>query len=133
MREIKFRAKTLYGSWAYGYLTARERGLCIDRNFVKDKRNNEDPNNNVYECPYVDSSTIGQFTGFCDKKGEEIYEGDILKVDFLCHLSEVRYNKDSFMACKENYISYYLTEVCHNCVVIGNIHDNPEQMKGGTK
>ena len=36
MREIKFRGKTLYGKWAYGNLTTRERdnGLITCGNAV---------------------------------------------------------------------------------------------------
>ena len=66
IENIKFKAKsTLDGAWVQGDLVHKEDGaICILRNGF-----------NVSE---VDPSTVCQFTGMKDEKGNEIWEGDVL-------------------------------------------------------
>lgn len=123
MREILFRGKRLdNGEWIYGDL------LQSDNPFRK------------YICPkntasmvHVDCKSIGQYTGLCDRRGERIFEGDI--VDILPEADEIgviEWSDDEAMFMLEadvfcaNFDNYYSTDG----EVIGNIHDNPDLLKG---
>ena len=73
-----------------------------------------------------------------DHKGHEIYEGDIVKV----RVTNERFKKNprfeiGFVSF-DNYEggwtnNVYFRFLPHRMEVIGNIHDNPELLKGGEK
>ena len=144
MREILFRGKMDNGEWVYGSfcMDALEQfnGLCGIDGFIRlyDKGKGK---MQTYE---VDRETVGQYTGLMDKNGKRIFEGDIVaqnwydydeprddsfgKVVFCeydCSFSVMDVNKDGFMPLGR--CGSYHWEVD----VIGNIHDNPELLKGG--
>ena len=66
---------------------------------------------------------IMQYTGLKDKNGKEIYEGDILEVyggECINYLVESLYS-----------IFYDRINTELEYEIIGNIHENPELLKGG--
>lgn len=70
MRQIKFRGKRKdTGEWVYGDLVHTIKDILIL------------PIDEGWNQYSVNSKTIGQFTGLCDKNGKEIYEGDILSAN----------------------------------------------------
>lgn len=88
-----------------------------------------DENGNLFE---VAPATVGQYTGLKDKNGKEIYEDDIL-LDESGAYAVVYYSMGSFCVdFGEGFDLQYFTDSIHEiCYVAGNIHDNPELLKGG--
>ena len=93
---------------------------------------------------FVDPSTIGEYTGLKDKHGKMIFEGDIIKLNTdgikfngvaLTVIGKVVYNEKnaSFAISGKDEIGakHYDYFPIKNIEVIGNIHDNPELLKGG--
>jgi len=74
MREIDFRGKTETGEWVYGSLYTDAQNECY---IIRSK--DEDPS---FEILWVDSDTVGQFTGAWDSNDHKIYEGDILANEY---------------------------------------------------
>ncbi len=131
-REIKYRGKDLENenSWRYGSLIVYPNGNCVIVEFDKDGN----------ELSYdVDSETVGQFTGLYDKDGKEIYEGDYLK-GLGDEIYAVWYSKE--LACymvdlvvpdSQATDSLGCYDIEKYFEVIGNIHDNPELLKGNSQ
>ena len=131
MRTIKFRGKDIdTGEWLYGDLVRSKDG-SMAAILVSDRDSYD-------ECT-VEYDTVGQFTGLYDKNGKEIYEGDIIISDEYKNAQHyVRYMESEAMFVAM-IIGSSLDEYCgirqwwidkFSKKVIGNIHDNPELLKG---
>ena len=123
MRTIKFRGKDRRtGKWFYGNL------------YVKDIYGRTHICTPERGCFDIDPGTVGQFTSLYDVSGKEIYEGDIL--DFNGLKIEVRFVRGVFALLCNGDLGNELCGYCRTDMfakVIGNIHDNPELLKGGEK
>lgn len=127
MREILFRGKRKdNGIWITGvYHPAGGRHLIFPLPIIPPKIE-------------VDPATVGQFTGYCDKAGKRVFEGDVVKYYDIIVKKEltscVEWWEDGFILQEIggfNGPSMCLVFEESQVEIIGNIHDNPELLKEG--
>ena len=152
MREILFRGKRIdNGEWVEGYY-----GEFHNRPTVQRENSCQifEPREDAYICGsyigglwhVVDRKTVGQFTGLTDKNGKKIFEGDVVESKFTKKPYIVRFGEYTYTneygeeecACglyNEEADGYVTPFGCPEnwASVIGNIHDNPELLKGGAE
>lgn len=141
MREFLFRA---YDKGRKEYLSDGHLFIAINKSkhpniseIYLDKISNHDK--------YKERFVIEEYTGQIDKNGKKIFEGDLLLDGNLIWV--VAFENGAFVCKDENFKTFfnfyehsgydtktksrksYISEY----VVIGNIHDNPELLKGGVK
>lgn len=141
MREILFRGKRHNGDWVVGNLFIPDKEdapteICVGTNVIRI----------TYD---VIPETVGEYTGLTDKNGNKIFEGDIVETDG--YIFVVKFGKCGGVANNDNYgyMGFYFDgfdKITKDCIgyglrndicyftereVIGNIHDNPELLKGG--
>ena len=149
MRTIKFKAKNRICEWVKGDLLQHLDGTV----YIGD---NEGPwtddglcNSDYTHVEIVDPDTVCQFTGFHDKNGNEIYEGDVLRSDeypYSCIGDKERDNYFGLIEWNKNEAAFYIVTVknpkssvkgisdgisdyisqsaLQDFEVIGNIHDD---------
>lgn len=127
-RQILFRGKLKSGAWAFGNLNIDSRGICIIR-----------PGEHVVgKYGRVNPETVGQATGIRDKRIQDIFEGDILKIHHRTtqpvSLAVVRYDKKwaAFRAFSVEH-PWYSVQITGLDEVVGNVFENPDLAKGGRK
>ena len=142
MREILFRGKRKDNQWEYGNYCIAEK---LDKSGVEYFIIDIDAEGSQH---YVIPETVGQYTGLEDKNGKKIFEGDIVElydknndirmkayVEFgnpnreynwgyqLVPIGEVTADLDILLWVEMEDTGAFIE-------VIGNIHDNPELLKG---
>ncbi len=145
MREILFRGKTLVSKvWAVGYYEKGFEGLAEVTHFIVSKTD--------WKGYQVDPETIGQYTGFMDKNGVKIFEGDIVEFRdkklsgyFVGVVKFGEYNRTELPHQKDRQYGFFIefgkgqylrrditfwTDA--GIEVIGNIYDNPELLENTT-
>ena len=138
MREILFCGKRIdNGEWVEGSLlkvslNGKTAHLIFGDDFIFINKDVKALNHAL-----VDPAAVGQYTGLTDKNGKKIFEGDIVKGIFLFGkqiLSVVKFSEGSFgLAWQRGNVEEFspFTGMCNvKYEVIGNIHDNPELLKG---
>ena len=128
-REIKFRGRDMSGHWVYGLLTKKK---IRNSNKLQYAIATEDCSmgNTI---PIIEN-TVGEFTGFKDIDGKEIFEGDIIQNDE--HPEEI----GKIINEKGCWLVDWVDDDDKPCLgwlldntpqkVIGNIFDNPELLEG---
>lgn len=128
MRDILFRGKREdNGKWVRDSETYIRDGDGIWLNDFSEEAGNE--------VVRVERETLGQYTGFRDEYGKEIYEGDIIHyLDGQCPDKEENWNCLGAVIWDDEVACFYVVgvrsaltfEILSDCVVVGNIYDNPE-------
>ena len=136
MREILFRGKRLdNGDWVYGYYVHIGPVSCQRAYIIPEYASSLYVNE-------VDPSTVGQYTGLKDKNGKRIMEGDIIDASAewwdasgpAGHSSPIIPVEWCEYYCGFDPFANYDCDCgvfiyANNCIVIGNIHDNPELLE----
>lgn len=125
MREIEFRA----------YLKKNKQIVdVLDIDFMQETIGYMNKSDTKYTCVKFDDIELMQYTGFKDKNGKKIFEGDILKViskesaiDNQDHYDYVVFSDGCF--CMAN--AFMFGELSYGCDydVVGNIYDNKELLE----
>ena len=130
MREIMFRGKRTDGKgWMYGYYSFNP---TTNIHWIRT------PRTTYWDEDMIAPSTVGQYTGLKDKNGKRIFEGDICRNTRTGEIVSVKWHGTmaGYVWNKRRADGFLfdfgeLFRACDKYEVIGNIHDNPEMLKGG--
>ena len=146
MREFLFRGKRLdNGEWVEGFYVCLHDSKGHESHRIYTGYAENDCGDFYPDWFEVDPETVGPFTGLPDKNGKKIFDGDIIRVTSSDDMGFEIIGKVELMdGC---YRVYYcirhdfgrvewiipriggITEK-YTYEIIGNIHDNPELLKG---
>lgn len=136
MREILLKGKTLTGAWVEGAYYKQEEfyGDSEDASIIITSKETLDYDQALFFSVVI-PETVGQYTGLCDKTGKKIFEGDIVRktVNGKELIGKVEYAGGAFGVRFADGSGQFLCFFVGGCEIIGNIHDNPELLKGGAE
>jgi hypothetical protein len=138
MIEIEFRGQTINGEWVFGLLAIKDKKYYIS---------------NKAGAPFafeVRPETVGQYTGLNDdsdclldsQEDKKVYAGDIVSVGYENKVVTacVKFDMGTFILISDEFADGWIPiyKVANqdrdyewiNGIVIGNIHDNAELLKG---
>jgi uncharacterized phage protein (TIGR01671 family) len=131
MREILFRGKRkdFDNEWLYGFYTLYNNNRGMKPTIITGTEEN------CCILLEVIPETIGQYTGLTDKNGKKIFEGDIVLYGFTPCVVKFDTDNARFMLYENGkYLKNgFNVDTMKLKEVIGNIHDNPELLKGGAE
>ena len=140
MREILFRGKRFdNGEWVEGFYNHLPCGRFeADEHMIQTVLEN----GKIGMLHDIDPSTVGQYTGLKDKNGNRIFEGDIIDASAewwdasgpAGHSSPIIPVEWCEYYCGFDPFANYDCDCgvfiyANNCIVIGNVHDNPELLE----
>ena len=121
-REILFRGKRI------------DNGEWVEGGFIPSLNGKRFYVGNMFECVEIIPETRCEYTGLTDKNGTKIFERDIVKVSNMgsTYYARIEWDNSSFWVVNHDIqIPNYLGEISKTYLeVVGNIHDNPELLKG---
>ena len=149
MRTIKFKAKNRICEWVKGDLLQYLDGTVYIGDNKGPWTDDGFHNSDYTRVEIVDHNTVCQFTGFLDKNGKEIYEGDVLRSDtypFSCIedkqidnyyeiigwsdeaasfcMVTAKNPKSSVMGISDGITDSISQKMMKDFEVIGNVHDD---------
>ena len=141
MREILFKGKRIdNGEWVEGCYAE-----CNGKTFIGIDDIFEVFCTPVIRWLEVNTETLCQFTGFCDKNGNKIWENDIIKYHFGEIYAPIKYGyyQNCFDSQKAEHIGFYVDWTGDKClrkdlgywidmvyaIPVGNIFNNKELLQ----
>lgn len=124
-REIKFRGKSLVdignikkGDWVFGGIVFDTDRVWIDVAYVGQV--------------LVEKETVGQYTGFHDRFGNEIYESDIVYVRSEDENAIIEWDEQTarFIIHFDGWIADFDNYYGKELEIMGDIYNNPELLGG---
>jgi uncharacterized phage protein (TIGR01671 family) len=120
-REIKFRA----------WYASRQKMINSEMLFINEESDHGTCSLDTTIKNLKSDYILMQFTGLHDKNGKEIYEGDVIAVDGEDKPMKITWGERQATFCIESeawVFPHYFGEALESkdCVVIGNIYENPE-------